>query len=63
MGKLKTLEYYVKKANIVFNNKYDYSSIKDFEGVMKKVKILCPIHGEWEVTLDNHINKKSGVLS
>lgn len=60
MGKLKTLEYYVKKANIVFNNKYDYSLIKDFEGVMKKVKISCPIHGEWEVTLDNHINKKSG---
>jgi hypothetical protein len=55
----KTLEYYIDKANIIHNNKYDYSLIK-FEGVMKKIQIKCPKHGVWEVTLDNHINKKSG---
>jgi glutaredoxin len=55
----KTLEYYINKANNIHNNKYDYSLIK-FEGVMNKVKIICLQHGVWEVTLDNHINKKSG---
>lgn len=55
----KTLEYYVNKANNIHDNKYDYSLIK-FEGVMKKIQIKCPEHGVWEVTLDNHINKKSG---
>jgi Zn finger protein HypA/HybF involved in hydrogenase expression len=55
----KTLDYYINKANIIHNNKYDYSLI-EFDGVMNKVKIKCPKHDIWEVTLDNHINKKSG---
>ena len=55
----KSLEYYIDKANTTHNNKYDYSLIR-FEGVMKKIPIICPKHGVWETTLDNHINKKSG---
>lgn len=55
----KPLDYYINNANIIHNNRYDYSLI-EFNGVMNKVKIKCPEHDVWEVTLDNHINKKSG---
>jgi len=54
------LEYHISKANIIHNNKYDYSLIKEYKGVMEKYPIICPSHGMWEVTLDNHNNKKSG---
>lgn len=55
----KDLEYYINKGNIIHNEKYDYSLV-EFSGVMKKIKVKCPQHGVWEVSLDNHINKKSG---
>ena len=40
-------------------DKYDYSLIKEYRGVMEKYPIICSIHGVWEVSLDNHIAKKS----
>ena len=50
----KSLEYYIDKANTTHNNKYDYSLIR-FEGVMKKIPIICPKYGVWETTLDNYL--------
>lgn len=38
-----TIQEFISKANIIHNNKYDYSYIKDFI-VGKKVQIFCPIH-------------------
>jgi len=52
------LEYFINKANTI-HGEYDYSLIKEYEGVMKKYPIICKEHGVWEVSLDNHINKKS----
>jgi Zn finger protein HypA/HybF involved in hydrogenase expression len=54
------LEYFISKAKKIHENKYDYSLIIEYNGTMKKYPIKCPIHGIWEVTLDNHILKKSG---
>ena len=51
---------FLNKANNIHNNKYDYSLIKEYKGTMKKYPIKCHIHGVWEVSLDNHILKKSG---
>ena len=50
---------YIHKANIVHNYKYDYTkayckSCKD------KIIVICPIHGEFQTTFDNHINSKNG---
>ena len=59
MAKIKTLEYYIGKANQTHNSKYDYPLV-EFKGVMSKIPVICVEHGMWEVTLDNHINKKSG---
>lgn len=39
------------------NKKYDYSKTK-YEGRFKKVIIICPKHGEFKQTPDNHLNGK-----
>jgi Zn finger protein HypA/HybF involved in hydrogenase expression len=58
-GKLK-LETILLRANQIHNNKYDYSLITEYKGTMTKYLIKCPTHGVWDVSLDNHIIKKSG---
>lgn len=48
---------FIKKASIIHNNKYDYSKVEE---VRKKdrIKIICPEHGEFEQTVDNHLQGK-----
>ena len=50
---------FIKRANKIHNNKFDYSQM-DYINARKKIKIICPIHGEFEQTPDSHVNKKSG---
>lgn len=38
---------------------YDYSLVEDI-GLYKKVKIICSKHGNFEQTLNSHINNKQG---
>jgi antitoxin component YwqK of YwqJK toxin-antitoxin module len=35
-------------------SKYNYSLVK-YNGSFKKIKIICPIHGEFEQSSDKHI--------
>lgn len=44
----------IEKANKIHNYKYDYSNVV-FENLSKKVKITCPIHGDFEQTLHLHL--------
>lgn len=54
-GKI-SLEEYIRRANTVHNNKYDYSlSHLDFINCKSKVKIRCPIHGVFEQSFDKHV--------
>lgn len=47
----KTTEEFINKANLVHNNKYDYSKVV-YENNKKKVCIICPEHGEfWQKPL------------
>lgn len=50
---------YIEKANKIHNNKYDYSNV-EYVNMKTKVKIICPIHGEFQQTLDLHLNSKCG---
>lgn len=59
MGKRLTLDEAIQKSINVHGDKYDYSLITEYKGVMEKYPIVCPTHGMWEVSLDNHITKKS----
>jgi hypothetical protein len=46
---------FIIKANIVHNNKFDYSKV-NYINVKNKVIIGCPIHGDFEQTINGHLN-------
>lgn len=58
--KRKNLQELIERAKKVHNNFYDYSEIVDYKGIDAKNKIICPIHGPFEQSFYNHINKKCG---
>jgi Zn finger protein HypA/HybF involved in hydrogenase expression len=47
---------FIEKSNIKYNNKYDYSLV-EFINRTTKVRIICPIHGEFLSTPTNHLNR------
>lgn len=47
-------ERFIKKAQSVHGEKYDYS-IVEYVGVLMRVKIICPEHGTFEQTPSSHI--------
>ena len=55
----KTTEEIIKKAKNVHGDKYGYSKTI-YINARTPVIIICPEHGEFTSTPDNHINKKSG---
>lgn len=44
---------FIEKSNKIHNNFYDYSLV-DYVNCLNKVKIICPIHGEFEQRPYNH---------
>mgnify|MGYP006921343902 CR=1 FL=1 len=44
---------FLDKSVLAHNNKYDYSTV-EYINSTKKVKIICPIHGEFEQTPNSH---------
>ena len=52
-------EVFVTKANIIHNNKYDYSKV-EYVNAKTKVCIICPEHGEFWQTPEKHISRKQG---
>jgi len=57
MPRTLTTEQFIEKAKLIHNNKYDYSLTK-FINSKTKVKIICPIHGEFEQFHGKHLSKK-----
>lgn len=52
-----TTKKFIEKSKKIHGNKYDYSKTI-YRGAHIKVKIICPIHGEFFQTASNHINTK-----
>ena len=52
-------EEFIRRAELKFGNKFDYSKV-DWKGTKYKVTIICPIHGEFEQTPENHLLSKTG---
>jgi hypothetical protein len=50
-----TNESFIERAKMKHGDKYDYSLIKIINNLIK-IKIICPIHGEFEQKPNNHIN-------
>ena len=53
-----TTEEFVKKAQQIHGDKYDYSETY-YLGNKVKIKIICPKHGFFEQRPNNHIDKKT----
>lgn len=49
-----TQEEFIEKSRVVHNNKYDYSKVKYYRS-KSKVTIICPEHGEFLQTPNNHL--------
>ena len=50
---------FLEKSKLIHNDKYDYSKV-DYINVNTKVCIICPEHGEFWTTPENHIRQKVG---
>ena len=65
MGKRLTTEEFIKRANVIYNNKYNYSKVEYINNDIK-VCIICPIHGEFWQTPHTHLKgqgcKKCGIM-
>ena len=54
MAKKLTTEEFVTKARSVHGDKYGYTQV-DYKSSAEKVRIVCPAHGEFEQTPNNHL--------
>jgi hypothetical protein len=45
---------FVERANMIHNNFYDYSNVH-YETAKTKVEIICPVHGSFMQTPDQHL--------
>ena len=50
-----TTEEFIKRAKEVHGDKYDYSKV-EYKGARKRVKIICPEHGEFEQLPFDHLD-------
>ncbi|MFW6226147.1 MAG: hypothetical protein ACOC3V_04245 [bacterium] len=50
-----TNEEFIKRANVIHDNFYDYSMI-DYINTENKIIIICPQHGKFEQTPHSHLN-------
>lgn len=57
-SRLSNTEEFVRKANAIHGNKYDYSKVKYKRG-HENVCIICPEHGEFLQTPHNHLSGSS----
>ena len=48
-------EDFVKRSKEIHGDKYDYSKV-NYVNASTKVCIICPIHGEFWQTPNNHLN-------
>jgi len=56
----KTAEKFIEDARKVHGDKYDYSKV-EYINAKTPVTIICPEHGEFERTPDNHLHGSHGL--
>lgn len=54
----KDTQYFIKESRLIYGDKYDYSKT-NYISALKKVEIICPKHGSFCVTPNDHLNGKS----
>ncbi len=56
---MKSAEQFIKEATLKHNGKFDYSLV-DYKGSFEEIIIICPEHGKFPQTPDNHLNGGQG---
>lgn len=51
---------YFQRVSIKFNNRFDYSKAKYKTSGKDKIIVICPDHGEFSITPNNHENSQHG---
>lgn len=59
-SKRRSIEDVIGEANNVHKNKYDYSLITEYKNDRIKYPIICPEHGVFHQTFNNHIKGRQG---
>lgn len=59
MPKILNLEIFLQNCKRIHGDKYDYSLVNYIHHLIK-VKIICPIHGEFEQKPARHLSSKTG---
>ena len=64
-GAYTTYQDFVEKATKIHNNKYIYTDGEDYINMHSPIKIICPIHGEFQQPPSKHLSgcgcKKCGI--
>lgn len=55
-----TRDEVVRRCNEIFDNKYDYSLFAEYHSKKDIIQVICPAHGAWSVSVDNHLYRHSG---
>jgi very-short-patch-repair endonuclease len=55
----KTTKEFIEESKKIHGDKYEYSMV-EYRNNSKKLKVVCPIHGVFEIRPNDHLNKKSG---
>ena len=55
----KSTDQFINEANAIHGDKYDYSSV-DYQQTHTKVTIICPTHGDFEISPVAHLSQKQG---
>jgi hypothetical protein len=50
---------FIKKSKLSHRDKYNYSKV-NYTNNLTKITIICPIHGEFIQTPNNHLNQSQG---
>ena len=61
MSRKKTQDEFINEATTIHNGKYDYSNV-EYVNTNVKVKIICPIHGEFEQKPYKHFQGQGCLL-
>lgn len=59
LNSMRSVEDTIKLAGLVHGGVYDYSKVS-LTACVNKVEVICKLHGGFLVTMDNHLNAKSG---
>jgi len=53
----KTTQEFIDEANVIHNNKYNYSKVT-YNNAFSKIQVICTDHGPWKTDPSNHLAGK-----